>query len=236
MNVAACISGQLRFFEKSFELLQTNFLNLYHPDVFIHTWYNPAFENRQFESSHTKASQGSYSSNDLNKCILLYNPKCIAVSEPTNFYSFKIGSRENNACSMFYSIYSANNLKQNYETKNDKKYDWVLRLRFDWAYSNKVDLSLLDTAYIYVPDADQTTSNPNNLHINDQFAIGSSKNMDIYSNAFLHASTVSTQGNENILYNTLVSNNIAVKTLDWQHCFPPNDFYGTGSPNSLFRQ
>lgn len=236
MKIAACFSGQLRFFEKSYSFFKDNLLSRFSVDVFIHTWYDPALENKHFEYSHSKKPQGAYSIQDIDRCILLYAPKAIMIDQPITFKPHNKGSRENNACSMFYSVHMSNLLKKKNESISQQKYDWVLRLRFDWAYTSFINLSLLNSDYVYIPDRDKTTTNPNHMHLNDQFAIGSSANMDVYSDAFLFTSNVSSQGNEDILYEILTSKNIVTKDMNWTHCFPPNDLLGMSSFNSLFRE
>lgn len=241
MKIAVCLSGQLRFFEKSFPLLKVNLIDRYKTDVFLHTWYSSSYENKEFEKSHTEVSQGTYNVGNIEKCLIQYKPISFLIEEPKTFFNFVYGTRENNACSMFYSINACNNLKIMHERLCGSLYDWVIRLRFDWALSNFIDLHLLDQNTIYVPDYNSTSSNIENKHMCDQFAIGSSNNMNVYSETFntipnYIVNSKIVRGNENILYSNLEKNNIFRQELNWSHMFSPNNSLGMACPNSLFRE
>lgn len=240
MKVAICFSGQVRFFKKSFDLIKKNLLDIYKPDVFIHTWYSCAYEDKQFESTNCKISQGAYKIQDIVECIKLYAPVSTLIEEPKRFFSFGYNTLENNLCSMLCSIHNSNDLKSNNELILGQKYDWVVRMRFDWALVQPLNLEQLDNTFVYIPDYISTTSNPNNPHVNDQLAIGSSQNMDIYAESYknyltLKANNIQTGAGENIIYNTLKTGNVSCRELPWSHCFGCNDALGRGAPNSLIR-
>ena len=91
------------------------------------------------------------------------------ASHPANFCT-----------SMFYSIHRANDFRLREEAKKDKKYDFVIRSRFDLALNKVIDFSTLERGKIYVS---KDTDGPNPL-LNDQFAIGDSDVMNIYSGTY----------------------------------------------------
>ena len=108
--------------------------------------------------------------------------------------------------SMYYSIYQANKLKCEYEKENDIIFDQVVRMRFDSDIVNDtLDLTKTANFDLCIPDIrfDYTG-------INDQFAIGSSKTMDTYSNIYkdIRGLTDCEYCGEQILQNQLKKNNI----------------------------
>lgn len=242
MKVAVCFSGQIRFYHKSFDLVKKHLLDIYNPDVFIHTWYSPSYENKEFEKTQCKVSQGTYKIQDIQNCIQLYNPISILIEGPKLFFSFGHNTLENNLCSMLCSIYNSNMLKSNNELITRTKYDWVIRMRFDWSLTQPLCLEQLNNEFVYIPDyISTTTSNPNNPHVNDQLALGSSDNMNIYAESFrkylnYKSNNVQTGAGENIIYGTLKDGGVNCKELPWVHSFGCNDALGRGAPNSLIRE
>jgi len=74
-------------------------------------------------------------------------------------------------------LYLANQLRKEYQDKNRISYDWVFRIRFDFLPIKKIDYSKLNNKFLYLPK----TMRGGDAH-NDMFAIGSEKNLDLYSN------------------------------------------------------
>jgi len=77
-------------------------------------------------------------------------------------------------------IYLANNLRREYQKENNISYDWVLRTRFDIFPIKQIEYHKLNKKYLYMPRT-KAMKFPNH---NDVMAIGSEKNLDIYSNLF----------------------------------------------------
>lgn len=81
--------------------------------------------------------------------------------------------------SMHYSIYRCNQLKIEYEEKNNIEFDWIIRMRTDSEF--KYDLNLESLFHdLNIPSGENWREDG----INDQFAIGRSKIMDLYSNLY----------------------------------------------------
>jgi hypothetical protein len=131
----------------------------------------------------------------LNSCpgqayiLNLYKPKKYIFEPPKKFLleeftgaNFEL-IKPQNVLSMFYSIEQANNLKKEYEKENNFVYDIVIRSRTDIILQNfNLDLNTLDNK-IYYYGLNQFMFN--NIAIcNDQFAIGSSEYMNIYSSLY----------------------------------------------------
>ena len=109
------------------------------------------------------------------------------IKEPQSFYDESVlqSFRSRNHCAtpiensinMFYKIMKCNELKKQYETEKNFKYDIVVRLRTDTHFREPVSLSE-DKDKIFIPP-----------HLNygglcDQFAYGSSDMMNIFCDLF----------------------------------------------------
>ena len=80
-------------------------------------------------------------------------------------------------------------LRQRYEIANNKKYDWVFRVRTDQVFQKTIeDLSQLSSNNIFIPNHD------NHNGVNDCFGFSSSKNMDIYMNLIDYIETYVNRG------------------------------------------
>lgn len=169
MRIALCLSGQPRSYKKAHEYLKRNLLDRFNVDVYLHTWRPKVGRIAVYD--------------DLNT---LYNPIQFIMEEalPETINSDLFvpnASHPSNFCtSMFYSIHRANDFRLREEAKKDKKYDFVIRSRFDLALNKVIDFSSLERGKIYVS---KDTDGPNPL-LNDQFAIGDSDVMNIYSGTY----------------------------------------------------
>jgi len=90
-----------------------------------------------------------------------------------------IKMRLNSHYSSLYSIMQANLLKKKHELKHGFVYDWVLKLRFDNIIKSHIDLSNLDSNFLYHQEMGKGES-----EIADWINFSNSKNMDSYSSAF----------------------------------------------------
>lgn len=170
IRIALCLSGQPRSYKKAHEYIKRNLLEHYNVDVFAHAWrpkvgrmivfddINLLYEPVQFIMDETLPES-------INSDLLVPN-----ASHPANFCT-----------SMFYSIHRANDFRVREEAKNDKKYDFVVRSRYDIALNSVIDFSKLEKGKIYVS---KDSDDPNPL-FNDQFAIGDSEVMNIYSGTYM---------------------------------------------------
>lgn len=185
-RVAVCISGQPRSVEQGFEFINKHVIQPNQADVFIHTWQPTATE--AFINPVNGSEVGDAVGADITNTILdLYKPHgCIFdVQFPFDEKDYNDraypGMKAEWMLSMWYSVYMANWLKCNAEDDFGPKYDAVFRMRFDWALKNHLDVQFVDPNVIVVPN-----DCPHAGGINDQFAVGSSKNMDIYSSVYDH--------------------------------------------------
>lgn len=204
INIAVCISGGIKYPEKSLESLKNIFPNN-SIKVFIHTWKIKDkklylkntkistedellfyIENEKTEKLKNILSQTSYDQLDFLKnyryqdiLIEIFDEKEIIFKNLFNNLKFTSYKRDDiGIISMFYSIYKCNELKEKYENNNNMKFDRVIRMRFDSDFMGKklfVNDLIGDVIIPNGPDWDG---------LNDQFAIGSSESMDYYSNLY----------------------------------------------------
>ena len=78
-----------------------------------------------------------------------------------------------------YGIFKCNELKKEYEAKNNLVFDWVLRCRSDLMfYDSDIDLSKMNNKYLYTPNFHNWSG------INDRFIISSSENMNTFADLY----------------------------------------------------
>ena len=219
MNNAICISGSIRYphigLKSISKILPSN------SKIFIHTWNNVKTGRflRTVHDLHYK--EGIKEMIDTDFDLLQYPYEKIKVDDfgetfnelkslydSLTFRPFSNVRARNDVgvLSMYYSIYQANKLKCEYEKENDIIFDQVVRMRFDSDIVNDtLDLTKTANFDLCIPDIrfDYTG-------INDQFAIGSSKTMDTYSNIYkdICGLTDCEYCGEQILQNQLKKNNI----------------------------
>jgi hypothetical protein len=196
MKVALCLSGQLRTFEKTYELIYNNIIVPNNADVFIHSWITD--ENTYFGTDPSRI----YITDDNShlKALELYKPKKYLFEKPKsfkNYHHLKIPIGWQNTCksniinpsahiatqtvSMFYGIYKCNELKEDYANENNITYDAVIRLRFDAIIPKQILISNFNLNNLYY----QNLNHPDNI-ISDWINIGNNNIMNIFSSIFLY--------------------------------------------------
>jgi hypothetical protein len=186
MRIAICFSGQPRYIEEGFFYVKKNILDKYeNVDVFVHSWWSSEYINKGFIGTNVKRDC-FYESDTVEKIKKYYNPIDCIFEKQIHFdinHNINYGKQNPLAVySMFYSIYKSNQLKSEYESKNNFKYDLVIRCRFDIVI-NYFDLNLSDKdKYIFV-GGEHHHGGQSGIP-NDQFAISSSQNMDLYSSVY----------------------------------------------------
>lgn len=196
MKVALCLSGHLRTFRATYGSLLQNIIEPLGCDVFLHTWdviSAPTTKNGQ-DITHRSLKTMDYIE-DIKK---LYNPVFFQIEDEQQWlaetrpktHGIKIKAQDIKFIadevvfhlSMFYSVYMANQLRKEYESDNDIKYDLIIRCRPDIHFHHKLDLnSFKKQNCIYVPKI--ATYDRNGM--NDQVAVASPHIMDIYCDAHL---------------------------------------------------
>jgi hypothetical protein len=194
MKVALCLSGQARFLEACYyESMKPYILDILHPDVFIHTWDTSNMVGKYFTNGNDWVMGDIIPGNLMGTVVSLYQPINCIIEPQIQFESNKWSERlmpsikSDHLYSMFYSIYKSNELKKQYEQKNNFVYDWVIRVRFDLALpSGPLILDKLDNNSLWV--ATGCFDNKNGYL--DSLGYSHSKIMDIYSDTFNHIDNI----------------------------------------------
>lgn len=219
MNIAICISGSVRYphigLESMKKILPSN------GKVFIHTWSNVKSGKflktvhdlhykegiKEMINTDFDLSQYSYEKIKVDNFGSKYD-ELKTLFDSLTFRPFERvrGRSDIGVISMYYSIYQANKLKSEYEKENGIIFDQVVRMRFDSDFVNGIlDLTKTINFDLCIPDIRFDYAG-----INDQFAVGSSKTMDIYSNIYkdIRDLTDCEYCGEQLLQNQLKKNNI----------------------------
>lgn len=202
-KIALCISGKSRWSMISYPFLYDSFINVpsnIKIDVFYHTW------------------------NCENRVIQLWNPKKVIIDSeelayqhilnnvkiPVDYNKEYTEERVFTTLLMYYGIHKI--------ISEVSGYDYIIRIRPDIFLYEKINLlniinEISDDKYdIWIPNK---TFNYSPEGYNDQFAIGSEKNMKIYADVYNNLSTyINTNArwfSEEFLYMHLVKNNQRVE-------------------------
>jgi len=187
VKIAMTISGQPRRLEAGFYELNKHFLSKYDIDVYMHSWKDEYYYKYYYgELVHKyKADMSAY-----DKALELYQPKKHLFEKGIKFDSYGIEDvgRFDSHFGMTLSIKRAWDLLES----SGIKYDYIIRARFDLLYSH---YNVVNHPYL----TDITQLDPNKVHsfkkihdpegkqnINDQFAIGGYKVMEVFHNFFPH--------------------------------------------------
>ncbi len=146
-------------------------------------------------------------SEDINQDMHVPN-----ASHPANFCT-----------SMFYSLHKADHFRIVSETTFGKKYDFVIRSRFDLALNSVIDFTKLEKGKVYISKDQEGPS-----LFNDQFAIADSDTMNIYSSTYLFLRYHYDRGvplcGHSMLEAQLKLFNIPVERIDINHPFQDGKF------------
>ena len=133
MKIAIQLYGHLRTYKKCFPALKKYLLSKYDCDIFIHTWNTVDHNTKTW---HKNRSKNALEKTDKNTLKNLYHPKALKIEKqiPKDLGVLTANNRQISIFgiqSMFYSMKSANDLRQKYEQDNAFKYDFVVFIRPD---------------------------------------------------------------------------------------------------------
>jgi hypothetical protein len=230
MKIAVCISGGVRYPHLGLQSIQKIIPNEY-VKVFIHTW---KINNRDsflstvaglqhkevdkiVETNLSLLEDYNYEKlliENYDECQkkfekLLNNLKFVPSTDPEDEYP----RSDAGPISMHYSIFKSNQLKGEYEKENNITFDWVIRMRTDSDFkSNILDVRSL-SGELNIPSGEDWSDSG----INDQFAIGKSNAMDLYSNLYnnFHHNQSVKYYTERILYSHLKNMNLVPNRIDF---------------------
>ena len=167
MNIAICISGNKRTFDKLKQNIENNLIN---------------------DSNIIFAVLDEQVDLDIDRALYFQEQKLFTD------YIDKFNNQKrpetpvNNVLQMFYRIYKCGQLKKEYENEKNIKFDIVVRLRPDLEFLNKVDFKFLNDNEIAIP------SEYNFGGICDQFFYSNSKTYDKISELYLNISNYIDEG------------------------------------------
>jgi hypothetical protein len=196
MKIGVCISGGVRYphlaLKSIKKIIPNNFVK-----VFIHTWkvnnvetYLKTIWGLEYKDRNKILDTNFSIFNEYNyESLLIENYDSKEKIFKNIFETLKFLKPNNpedtprtdiGPISMHYSIHKANELKKRYEREHNMQFDWVIRMRTDSDFK-KDCLNLHDLSNILnIPEGEDWRENA----INDQFAIGTSYAMDLYSNLY----------------------------------------------------
>ena len=161
MKVAICFSGLVRTFNECFPSYD-KILNKYDCDLFGATTPNEILKDYSFKN------------------LIIQDDEWIEQTRYTDFQSPETGVQ--NALRQFKYIELANNARREYEQSNNIKYDFIIRTRFDNLLIKDIpDLNILDPEVIHIPSGHDHPMLYPGTGINDRFAMGGDRVMNIYS-------------------------------------------------------
>ena len=238
MKIALCISGQPRNVHRGIEnILQNMNFDL---DVFCHSWWDKDSSKQTFKKTLWDGREDEvselvkndwmselYEKLDVKK-LFIEKQKHFIIPEEFEKRKLKF-TNTFSVYSSLYSVFKCNELKKEYEIENNFIYDFVIRTRFDFGLSEMININNFKKDIIYAPN-----DNSHNYGFNDQFAIGSSKDIDIYSNVFLNIKSIlkshntgiytahyckqpDNVGHEQLLQRHLENNNVKFELLDFKN-------------------
>lgn len=207
MKIAICLSGGVKYPFLSLKSIKEYLLPNEDIKIFMHTWNTPN-KNDYYETVHGLEYKEKENTiiTDFNflteygyESLLIENFSKYKIKFDHLFESLSFSEYRRSdigPLSMWYSMYKSNQLKKYYELENNMIFDCVIRMRYDSNFEEKI----LNITEIF---SENYPFNDNSVHIpfgsrfsskpfledwydgvNDQFAIGSSYSMDVYSNLF----------------------------------------------------
>ncbi len=213
-KTALCLSGHMRTFESTYNYLKRYILDITKCDIFIHTWDIVGFDFNRGDGHLTSKPTVNYK----QKIINMYNPKKIIIEPQKQFNILRWKQTytvrdPNTIIGMYYKIKMVNELKKEYEQENNFNYDCVIRCRPDLLFETPININdFKDLSSLHVP----TFGWYNGL--NDQFAFGDSKTMDVYASCFDYIYQYSDMGvhyhPETILKHHINYWNVPIKTTN----------------------
>ena len=203
-------------------------------DVFLHAWHDESKVGQPYNSAQPAQNGrvGFIKPGTAEYLTDAYKPKQALIEPQRDFEHLKSlisapSANQELLGSNFYSSYMANQMRKIYEAQNGVKYDVVIKTRYDIYYEHHIKvadyLSQIEEGKLVVrkryQDDQDNFKNPN-LPMNDVFAIGNGKAMDIFCGVYPEMTDLNKVINppfgENYLgQHVRVKNNIQLHKADW---------------------
>lgn len=193
MRVALCFSGHLRTFRATWKNIKKNIIDVLQPDIFLHTWNQVGIttsSKREGIYHYKTYSKKEFEENELQKALDMYQPIKYEIEDQKDI-KFNITDiiKKRSMIGDFdrfyfqmYSYYRANQLKKEYENKNNFIYDMVIRARPDIKYPEGIPFEKMDTSKNIVYSSDHR--NGTFPRLRDPFAVGNSFSIDQYCESY----------------------------------------------------
>jgi hypothetical protein len=197
MKFALCLSGDPRYYRNTIESIYENIIKINDCDVFGHFWIrtrdNIAYQ-KMIESKHLNidfmVDNGVQLLQKIKEIIKFtkletedskdFSTETFISSNVPNDEIKKSIMRQSIAVqSQYYSVWKSNELKKDFEKKNNFIYDGVMRLRPDILIDNPVFFTEFNLNFVHA-----TLWNQNYMY--DHMALSNSQNMDIFSDYYFH--------------------------------------------------
>lgn len=182
VRLAVCISG--RAIDSQYAIGYIKSLKrAFAVDVYAHVWK----EAEEITSNSWSKSKNDPNNTDrtltnltaLDATILqedfrIKNQDFMRLHRQIKHVGANVSRADTGVISMFYSIHKANELRR----ASGIRHDLVVRMRYDSEPKNDLDLAILNTEAINIPNEEDFAG------INDQFAIGPPSMMDVYCGVY----------------------------------------------------
>ena len=202
-KIALCISGYLRTFKECYPTILENVIQDNDVDIFIHTY------DKLGNSSGWRHPIDLSQDIDMNFLENIPYLKVLSVQKWDDIkYQFEKFRKFqpsitniNIIATIFYKIYMCNELKKQYEIKNNVKYDLVIRMRGDQIFTKKINFDFPENKILinsypwgdedflhhYCGDDCGTPGGRNEVEwINDRFSVSNSENIDYLCDLYNH--------------------------------------------------
>jgi len=210
MKVAVCLSGLTRSICYGWPLIERYLVRPYGSKVFVHTW---DIDNGGVRSqSDEKNAQWLPSFFDGTTKEAFISEEMKASSYMIENYSqWAENHLHQPAHAMFYGVYKVNELRRQFEQKNNGPFDIIIKARMDLFFENFIAQEYIEDIlqnsnkiYVAMPG-----NKPDHRFITDIFAIGTPNTLDIYSSVWNHVQNTPINGAPELyLQQILALNNI----------------------------
>lgn len=235
MKVALMISGQPRGIPLGCELLKKNIIEPNNiADIFYHAWHDEKNVGKSYDSAqpNQNGKVGFVKPKTAEFLENFFRPKKCLVEPQKEFPNLRNLIGEQSAIqeilgSSFYSSYTVNSLRKEYQQKENVKYDAIIKTRFDLFYEHKIvvndyEKEIKENKIIVrkkFQDDQDNFKNPD-MPMNDVFAIGNEYTIDIFCGVFPEMEVLNWEINPPFAENYLgrhvrVNNKIELHKANW---------------------
>ena len=186
-KIAVLISGGLRNFKITQEWMNKFLINPLNTDVFVHGWQTNDGLDSDIDAVKNYINLKGYKIIDRHK-IKIPVPDIMTVKYPRHVSEGWGMEVADHILGQLFNIKSCYDLIEDYEKKNNIKYDIIIRVRPDEFWFDKIQDFDLD--YVYnnrcIGTPQHYISTISGSLINDRFAMGSREIMENYCSMFNH--------------------------------------------------